>query len=287
MEYYDAELVSDLRYPVIVKPVDSYSSRGVTKVVYPNDLESSFNKALQISRTKKVIIEEFVEGEELTIDAYIEEGNAHILCISFIDKVPDNDRFVICRTRYPAQISEDLMKKVEDITDSIAKAFQLKDSPMLIQMITDGSNVSVVEFCARTGGGDKFQLIKKASKFDVIKAVVDLTLGEKPHIEGFHLDECIVNEFLYTKPGVLHSIKGFNEMKERGLISDYYQLKSTGTTIGGATSSGDRVAYYSIQAPTITEVRDRDKEVNKHLQIIDTEGEDILRHDLIAVYEGE
>lgn len=284
MGVFDEEKVRELSYPIIVKPVDSYSSRGVRKVFNIEELKAAFDAAVEISRTNTAIVEEFVEGEELTVDVYIENGTAHTLCISNIDKIPGNDRFVICRTRYPAQINDEIKKQVEVVAEQIAKAFNLQNSPMLVQMITDGKKVSVVEFCARTGGGDKFRLIKQVSNFDVIKAVVDLTLGKKPHVVPYQLPECIVNEFLYSEPGFFDHLEGFEEMRAQGVISEYFQLKTKGTECGEIKSSGDRVAYYTIQAPTIDEVREKDKKANSVLRVVDSESKDVLRHDLIAAY---
>ena len=284
MGEFDEEKVKDLLYPIIVKPVDSYSSRGVRKVFNIDELKTAFEAAVEISRTDTAIVEEFVEGEELTVDVYIEDGVAHTLCISNIDKIPGNNRFVICRTRYPAQINNEVKKQVEVIAGQIAKAFNLQNSPMLIQMITDGKKVSVVEFCARTGGGDKFRLIRQVSNFDVIKAVVDLTVGIKPHVEEYHLPECIVNEFLYAEQGVFDHLEGFEEMNKAGVIAEYYQLKSKGTVCGEIRSSGDRVAYYTIQGKDIDEARKKDQKANQVLKVIDADGKDFLRHDLIGKY---
>lgn len=284
MDEFDTEKVKRLEYPLIVKPVDSYSSRGVRKVNSLKEFKEAFYLAKEISRTNAVIVEEYVKGEELTVDVYIEDGEVHILCLSNIDKIPDNDKFVICRTRYPAQITDEIENKIKDIAEKIAKAFCLQNSPMLIQMITDGKKISVVEFCARTGGGEKFRLIKQVSHFDVIKAVVDLTLGKKPHVESHRLSECIVNEFLYVKTGVFDHIEGFDEMKEQGIIHEYFQLKNKDTVCDEVKSSSDRVAYYTVRANTLAEVHSLDKQANEKLKVIDKLGKDILRHDLIASY---
>ncbi len=284
MDHFDEAKIRCLEYPLIIKPVDSYSSRGVRKVFEREELKAAFQAAVEISRTKTAIVEEFVAGDELTVDVYVEGGRAHVLCISHIDKIPGNDRFVICRTRYPAQISEGLRDRIGTVAGKIAQAFGLKDSPMLIQLITDGEKISVVEFCARTGGGDKFRLIKLVSHFDVIKAVADLTLGIKPHVEPYQLPECIVNEFLYAIPGEFDHLEGFDELTERGIITEYFQLKNKGTLCGEVRSSGDRVAYYTIRAATLDEAREKDRLANETLRIIDAEGNDALRHDLIATY---
>lgn len=284
MKYLDEEKIHNLQYPLIVKPSDSYSSRGVRKVFNIGDLREAFKKAVEISRTNTAIIEEFVEGEELTVDVYVEDGTAHVLCISNIDKIPDNDRFVICRTRYPALISHNVKAKIEKISNQIAKAFNLENSPMLVQMITDGKDINVVEFCARTGGGDKFKLIKQVSNFDVIKAVVELTLGEKPHVVPYQMSRYIINEFLYTKPGVFDHLEGFEEMQKQGVIKEFFQLKTRNSLCTEIKSSGNRVAYYTIEAATMDDIKKLNIKVNANVKVVDSNNVDILRHDLIVDY---
>lgn len=284
MQDLDYDAIKDLKMPMIVKPVDSYSSRGVRKVLDHEELAEAFENAKEISRTHSVIVEEFVKGNEITVDVYVEDGKAHVLCISNIDKIPGNDRFVICRTKYPARISDAVKDKVEEVADNIADAFNLKNSPMLIQMIVDDENVSVVEFCARTGGGDKYRLIKQVSGFDVIDAVIKLTLNEKPHVDSFELKDCIVNEFLYGIPGTFDHLEGFEEMKDQGVIKEYFQLKAKGTQCKETCSSSDRIAYYTIQAENEEALRKADQLVNEKVKIINENGEDMLRHDLIATY---
>ena len=158
LDKFDEEKIKHLEYPIIVKPVDAYSSRGVAKVNNIEELKKAFDVAVKISRTNNAIVEEFVEGEELTVDSYIEDGTAHILCISKLSKIGEDGKFVIHRTEYPADISDSVYDKVQQATQKIADAFGLKNSPMLIQLILNGNNISVVEFCARTGGSTKWEM---------------------------------------------------------------------------------------------------------------------------------
>lgn len=276
------EAISNLNYPIIVKPVDSYSSRGVKKVFSYEELNLAFEEAVSISRTNTAVVEEFFDGDELTVDVYIENGKAHILCVSNIDKIGNSDKFVIHRTRHPANISNEVYLKVEEVVQRIADAFNLKNSPMLVQLIVNEESISVVEFCARTGGGDKFRLIKKISGFDVVKAVVDLTLGYYPHIDKIEKqNKCVVDEFLYCKKGVLNRIDGLPELMSAGIISEYFILKEKGYVFDEIKSSGDRVAYFTVEDSEISSVREKLEIANERLRIYDCEGNDILRHDLI------
>ena len=282
MEKLDLKKIEHLSYPLIVKPVDSYSSRGVCKIEKESELAPAFDKAVAISRTGTAVVEEFVTGDELTVDVYVENGRAHVLCMSNLDKIGEGGKFVIHRTRYPADISAEVEAKIGDVAQKIADAFGLKNTPMLIQMITDGETVSVVEFCARTGGGDKFRLIEKVSGFDVVGAVADITLGTLPHYEKKDIrQEYIINEFLYCKPGVFDHLEGFDELLEEGIITEYFKLKSKGVEFKEINSSGDRVAYFTVQAYSREEALRKHAEANARIKALSTEGEDLLRHDLI------
>lgn len=280
--------IAHLRYPLIVKPVDAYSSRGVCKVYTPDELNTAFDNAVAISRTKTAIVEEFAEGDEVTVDVYVEGGKAHVLCLSTLYKIGEDGKFIINRSRIPADISADVAAAIGDAAQQIATAFGLTDTPMLVQLITDGKRISVVEFCARTGGGIKFRMIEKFSGFDVVKAVVDLALGDKPHVgELPPIENITVNEFVYCRPGVLHHVEGFEELLAEGVITEYAVFKAPGVQFGAINGSGDRVAYFSIEAETEAEVKRRHAIANARIKALTADGEDMIRHDLLEKFSGD
>ena len=285
MTELDESKLAGLEYPLMVKPVDSYSSRGVRKVFNSDELREAFADAVRISRTDTAVVEEFVEGEELTVDVYVEAGEAKVLGISVSDKFPNDGKMVINRTRHPALITDELKAMIADTAQRIAKGFGLVDTPMLIQMISDGRRISVLEFCARTGGGIKFRLIKKFSGFDVVGAVVDLTLGKKPHVdpEG-HRDVFIVNEFIYAKPGVFDHLEGFEELLRDGIITEYYQLKQPGMELKDPSSSGDRAAVFTLESDNLDDIKRKHAIAREAVRVVDPDGRDLARHDLMEEF---
>ena len=286
MAELDPAKLEGLEYPLIVKPVDSYSSRGVRKVQSYEELVPAFADAVRISRTDTAVVEEFVEGEEITVDVYVEDGVAKILGASVSDKIVGNDKFVINRTRHPALTSEKIKQDIADTAQKIATAFGLKNSPMLIQLISNGKRISVLEFCARTGGGIKFRLIKKFCGFDVVDAVVELTLGGKPHFDPADKKNIfIVNEFIYCKPGVFDHLEGFEELLKEGVITEYYPMKQKGMEIKTVASSGDRGAVFTLESDSLEDIKRRHKIARERVKIIAADGSDIARHDLIEEFD--
>lgn len=275
--------IDGLKFPLVVKPVDAYSSKGVRRANNFEELEKYYQEAQRISRdSKDVIIEEFFEGEEISVDAFVSDGKATVLSVTNSMKILDNGRFVIYRGKYPAVTSELVLKKIDAVAQQIADAFQIKDAPMLIQMIANDTDISVIEFCARTGGNMKYLLIKHICGVDVISAVIDLTLGKRPEINLKEAENrYIVNDFIYCHEGVFDHLEGFEEMLQEGYISDYHQIRPKGFVVHGIASSSDRVAGITVQADSVEEFNRKHDHAIQHIAVIDPNGADIMRHDLL------
>jgi len=282
----EPDKISHMTYPLVVKPADAYSSKGVRKATNYSELEVFFAEAAKISRSGLVIVEEYIEGAELTVDFQVVDGKAVFLTASNTEKVNYQDRFLAFRTRNPAAVSNDTIERIKIIGQKIADAFALKNSPMLVQLITDGKRESVLEFCARTGGGAKYLLLKMATGFDPITSVLDITLGKKVCIDEIKSEgKYITNEFLYSYPGDFDHLEGFEELKRSGVIAEYWQFKNKGAHINNAITSSDRVASITIKADSFEELVEKHNLASKNIRIINSDGEDIMRHDLLTSIE--
>ncbi len=281
-DHFDPGAVAPLRFPLVVKPVDAYSSKGVRKAENLEELERYYAEAQQISRSGGVIVEEFFRGEELSVDAFVVDGKAQILTVSNSDKVQYEDRFVIFRGRYPASASARVTAQITEIAQKIADAFHLVNAPLLIQLLARGDEVSVLEFCARTGGNMKWLLIKHSCGVDVITATIDVTLGLTPDITPRDTGHAIVvNDFLYCSPGVFDHFEGFDEMVAQGLINEFHPGRIKGTVMRGVTSSSDRIAGMNIVAGSVEEFNEKEKKILERVRVVDVDGNDILRRDLL------
>lgn len=269
----------DFKYPLVVKPVDSNGSKGVKKVLSPDELNTSLLEAFRYSISGDVIIEEFKNGEELSCDFYIENGVAKTLSITASKKIKENDKsFTIVQSYYPAPIKYD-EQKVQEIAQKITDAWELKDTPLLIQMIVNGDEYNVLEFSARMGGGSKYHLIQVLSGVDIMKVYVEMVMGEKPHVEPKKQWSNAIMSYVYCKPGKFVSLKGFDELKENGDIYSYFTYRTAPSIIEKSDTSSDRVAGFLVVANTIEDVKKKLQYANEHLAVLDANGNDIMRHD--------
>ena len=284
MDVLDMEKIKEMgmEYPLVVKPVDAYSSKGVRKCSNEEELQQFFKEASEISRSGAVIVEEYVEGVEITVDFQIIDGRAHLLSATNTEKVAYKDRFLAFRSRYPAAISQATLLRINQIGQKIADAFKLKNTPMLVQLLTNDKKESVLEFCARTGGGAKYLLVKYATGFDPIESVLKLTLGEPVTLDYIRpVSKLFTNEFIYAYPGVIDHLEGFEELKQDGTLEEYWFFKWDGAEIKQAISSSDRVVSITILADSYEELVEKHNRAAARIKIIDKNGNDIMRHDLL------
>ena len=175
-----------------------------------------------------------------------------------------------------------ILKQIEEICQKIADAFHLVNAPLLVQLLSNGEKVSVLEFCARTGGNMKYLLIKYSCGVDVISATIDLFLGKTPVIETRDTgNRIVVNDFIYCQPGIFDHLEGFEEMQKQGLINEYHAVRAPGFEARGVTSSSDRVAGMNIVAQTVEEFNRKLRTIVDSVKVVDREGRDIMRHDLL------
>ena len=275
--------LSSLEFPIVVKPSDCNSSKGVKKIISPQEDNylTIIEDAIKLSRTKTAIIEEYIEGYEISIDAFVSEGKAKVLLITKSEKIKNTNGFTITQSKYPVNISSKLKKRIDSIVQSISKKFHIINGPLLVQMIISNDNPYVIEFSARMGGGTKYKLIEVLTGFNVMKAYVELVTNEKPLVSlkkqfnYAHLNYC------YATDGVFSKLYGFEELKRKGIIYDYFKYKTEGSVINKAETSSDRIAGYLITANTFEELVRKEQIANHSIKILSDTGEDIMRHDLL------
>ena len=203
----DEPLIKSFKYALVVKPVDCNSSKGVKRVDSIDDYKTYIAEAINFSRTNTAIVEEFKEGKEISADFYIEGGVAKLLSATTSLKIKNRKSFTILCSDYPA-LNEKQEQSITSIAQSIAKAFNLYNTPLLVQMIVNEEEINVIEFSARMGGGSKYKLIEVLSGVNIMSKYVDLILGESPVVCPVkQVDYCRM-VYIYCTPDVFDHMDG-------------------------------------------------------------------------------
>lgn len=273
-------ITKDFKYPLVVKPVDCNSSKGVKKVDSIVEYRQYLTEAIHYSRTNTAIVEEFKEGKEISADFYIESGVAKLLSATSSIKIKNRNSFTILCSDYPAlsKLQED---KVTRIAQEISEAFNLDNTPLLVQMIVNDCEINVIEFSARMGGGSKYKLIEVLSGVNIMSKYVDRILGGRPVVSPAKQIEYCKMVYIYCQPGIYDHMEGLEIMKQKGIIDEYFLYKTKGMEILKAETSSDRPSGYLCSAKTADELRDKINYVDSNIKAVSDKGVDIMIHGLL------
>lgn len=273
----DCDNIGEFKFPIVVKPVDCNSSKGVKKVFNKEELQNAIHDAINFSRTRTAIVEEFKIGDEISVDVYVENGIAKVLSMTESTKAKMNSTgFTIVQSKYPVAITEVQEKKIAEIAQKISEEFGIYNSPMLIQLIVGENEINVLEFSARMGGGTKYKLIQTISGVNIMEKYVDLILGDKPSVEPVKCVNYAYLNYCYCNKGIIDKLVNFNELREENTITDYFQYKTQGMKIEKAEISSDRVAGYLLVGNTLEEIYYKQNIAEKELKVLTEEGNDIM-----------
>ena len=170
---------SEISFPCIIKPVDRSGSLGVKLVCEKSEIYSAINEACEVSFQKKCLVEQFIEGQEISVESISFEGKHQILAIT--DKViTPHPYFVEIEHHQPAMISEKLTEEIRKLTIEILDSVEIKNGASHTEFIIDKNNhVFAIEIGSRMGGDFiGSDLVYLSTGFDFLKAVAHVALGD-------------------------------------------------------------------------------------------------------------
>lgn len=285
--YYTITSLSELDveclcFPVVVKPVDCNSSKGVRRANNTEELREYALQAIKLSQTGNAVVEEFQEGFEIQVDCFAENTSVKVLMTRSKKKIHSNSGMVLNSygSIIPAPLSEQAIKEVVRIANQIAAAFCLTNTPFFFQAIVNGDQVSVLEFAPRIGGGLSTYLINTITGFDLLDATVDSYLNIPVRVTSRNNAKHFSTNLLYTRSGVLHEISGLSELKNKGNIKEFFVYKKPGTVIDDDISSGNRVGAFILEADTQEELEKNTLDAIRKIRVLDIDDNDILRREI-------
>ena len=272
----------DLRYPLMVKPADACAASGVKKANNEKEMHSYLAYAQEVSRNGRAVIEEFVEGEEVSVYAFVSQGTAHIIMISQRMSVIEGDEQVLkCyATLAPAPMSEVAYRKIERACTQIAQAFKLDNTPLHVQVLIDGDNIDIIEFAPRVGGGISYQTIRSNTGFDIIDATIDSYLEKPVELVYTKPQYYYAVNIIYGIPGGFDHLAGADALIKEGIIESLHYHKTKGMLVTSDRASGGRIAAFIVKAKTKEELLYQIKTAMERMQAYDSEGNSMLRKDL-------
>ena len=235
-------VLNGLKLPLIVKPVDRSGSRGVTKIDRPEELPEAIALAANESFKHNAIVEEFIPGEEVSVESISWKGRHYILAIT--DKVTSGEPyFVELQHHQPSHHEGAIKERIVSETLKVLDALNITTGAGHSEFkITPGGEVICLEAGARMGGDFiGSDLVRLSAGYDFLRGVIEVAMG------SFTVPELTGNKYAGvvflsedTKPVVSHLMENYSGM----IVSS----SLPGTENKRIRNSSDRQGYIIYQS---------------------------------------
>lgn len=172
------DIANDINFPTIVKPVDRSGSMGIKKVHDVKEFVDATAIALKASLSGQAIVEDFVEGVEVSVESISFNGEHHILTIT--DKVTSGEpHFVELEHHQPSLLPQAIQNQININTRKALSALDIKYGASHSEFLISKKKIYITEVGARLGGDFiGSDLVLLSTGYDLLRGTIEVAMGK-------------------------------------------------------------------------------------------------------------
>ena len=278
----DAEMIKGIKYPVVVKPVDMWGSRGVRVAYDEKELRINIESAQKISGSKSILLEELMTGCEYNSMAFVCNGKVHLLGIGDREKNTHKGKEIpiVNRIVYPARKADELWNEVLNIMQQYVELTGQSSGVICMQFFYDDKGIHPIEMVGRILGYEH-ELITMCSGLSIEELLLSYVYDESripSLLDGFHVMKDRYAAGLYFTGIQGKKIKdqsSLYSLSSRELVKDHLYFYKEGEVIDN-TSEKSYYARLYVQASTREELDEECRYIFDEINILATDGTRVL-----------
>lgn len=258
--------VEDFEYPVIIKPRDNSGSRGVKLCRSKEDLKASMSEALEVSKLDTVLVEEFIEGPEYSIEGLHHDGKSEV--IQFTEKKTTEFPYnVELGHIQPANITEANQEKIREIVSLIGKALKFENCPSHTELKINERGIFVIETSPRLGGDYITSTLTPLSTgVNLEDELLKIALGEKVNYQPKAVQYAGVRFFAFDEGSVIKHCPNIDFIKSWPHVVDFSFNLAKGQKVNRITSSLNRYGHLTLIAGNRESIEDAFEKYEKAIK---------------------
>ena len=247
--------VSQFSKPFVVKPVDSSGSRGIYLVEDTKDknaVERAFFYSREYSRCGDVLVEEYMHGEEVSVETLTVNGEVTVLQIT--DKLTTGaPYFVEMGHSQPSKHSASVCDEIKKVAVAAVKAIGIENGPAHTEIMITQDGPKIVEIGARMGGDCiTTHLVPLSTGVNMVENTIKIALGEETDLVQ-KIKKGSAIRYFDVAPGIIKAISGVEEARKIQGIQQISVVKNVGSEVTEINSSNARVGFVIAQGESAEE----------------------------------
>jgi biotin carboxylase len=243
--------------PAIVKPVDSSGGRGVYRTtVHSTEAEkkAAFEFAFSMSPRRRILVEEFVQGPEFSVESITWRGRTRTVAITGKTTSGPPYYFEVGHV-VPAPLGATAAASIRATVKSIIDLTGIDNCATHAELILTEKGPVLVEIAARLGGGYiNTDLVPLALGVDMVRSIIDVALDREPDLEATRQRAAAIR-FIIPEPGVVSVVTGIDEVKSLDGIARVVCDYAPGDAVPTVRDATGRRCYVIGSAPDVPAVQ--------------------------------
>lgn len=236
----------------ILKPSRNSGSRGIAKVskdVEYEVFERLYQRAYEESRDKSVLIEEFIDGPEFSVEIIVWDGKAQVLAVT--DKLTTGaPYFVELGHNQPSVYPDYIVEMLKSAALKGVSALGINNCAAHAELKIQNNHAYLMEIGARLGGDFiSTELVHLSTGIDMVAAAINVALGIEPNIKPVHSGNGVCIRYFTPKKGKLFSIENLDILDDSRVYSSEIYVKAE-DEIHEVKSSLDRSGHVIVTDKT-------------------------------------
>lgn len=278
-----------LHFPVVVKPIDKYGSRGVEVLRSINEIRERFDYTCATSEQKEILVEEYHDGYEFNMMTWVLHGKVHIISIADREKTPIGGREIPISSRniYPSKHIAAVYEEAKTILQKIADHIGQTDGALSMQFFwKPETGISVCEVAGRFFGYEH-ELVEYAGGMNLETLLLNYVYDEaalekmlRSHSPFFPHTSAVL--YFHGKPGmhVVHQETAQKLSETAGVVETWlFYRENEEITLHGANPYAAR---YYITGENREQIDTLTRFMFDHMSITDANGNEVLYHNQIG-----
>jgi biotin carboxylase len=220
---------------LVIKPVDSRGSRGVQRLARLQDLDKAFEFARSHSPTQRVMVEQYLEGPQISTESIVAGGRCHTPGFSdrnyeYLERYAPY--FIENGGDLPSHLPTDIQEKVKEVVSRAAAALGVVDGTVKGDIVVHKGEVYVIELAARLSGGFFCtREIPLNTGVDFVGNAIRVALGEPIEDLEPKYQKPVIQRYAFPKAGRVVSIRGADEASKIPGVADMIVTARLGDVI--------------------------------------------------------
>lgn len=278
---YNINDKANIKFPVITKPVDGSGSRGFSICHNFDDLKTGYEKALNFSSSKEVLIEQYIPYDSVIIHYTINDGEIFFSGMS--DKkslqLKQNGGSVMALQIFPSEYTSNYLNKCDVKIKNLIKMAGIKNGVLWIEAFTNGENFIFNEIGYRFGGSLTYYPVKYFTGINQLDMLINYSISRKTIIskpDNKNKDKKYSIIPLHLKPGKIKKIIGIDKIKQHNNLYAYVPVHFENDLIENWASAQQVFCYIHILFDTYSELQKTLFFILENLHVSDENNNELL-----------